>query len=70
MDLMRYGHDVWGEKVLNGVAWDLIPLAFWAGVAVIVLHLIYRAIGRNTARRRQSRTAQSAARAANNSSGS
>jgi ABC-type proline/glycine betaine transport system permease subunit len=63
MELMRYGHDVWGEKVLNGVAWDLIPVAFWAGAAVIVLHLIYRAIHRQTVRRRRSR-------AANNSSGS
>jgi len=47
MNLLRFGHDAYGERVLNGVAWELLlPVAFWAGVAVIVGHLIYRALRR------------------------
>jgi hypothetical protein len=53
MELLRYGHDAWGDTVLNGVSWDLIPVAFWAGVAVIVAHLGYRAFYRRKARGRR-----------------
>ena len=28
MGIFRYGHDSFGEKVLNGVSWDLLPVAF------------------------------------------
>ena len=49
MNLLRYGHDSYGTTVVNGASWDLLPVAFWAGVAVIVVHLIWRAIkGRRT----------------------
>jgi hypothetical protein len=48
MNLLRFGHDTYGERVLNGVSWDLLPVAFWAGVAVIVGHLIYRALRRGS----------------------
>lgn len=44
MDVLRYGHDSYGEPVVNGASWDLLPVAFWAGVAVIVVHLVWRAI--------------------------
>ena len=50
MNLLRYGHDAWGARVLNGVSWDLLPVAFWAGVAVIVIHLAYRALRRSSTR--------------------
>lgn len=46
MSLFRYGHDAYGEPVMNGVSWDLLPVAFWAGVAVIVVHLVWRALKR------------------------
>jgi hypothetical protein len=46
MDLLRHGHDSFGAEVVNGVSWDLLPVAFWAGVAVIVGHLVWRAISR------------------------
>jgi hypothetical protein len=46
MEFVRYGHDSFGAQVVNGASWDLLPVAFWAGVAVIVLHLIYRAVSR------------------------
>jgi hypothetical protein len=51
MDMLRYGHDSFGARVVNGVSWDLLPVAFWAGVAVIAGHLIYRAFARRRARK-------------------
>ena len=53
MDILRYGHDSYGEQVVNGASWDLLPVAFWAGVAVIVVHLIWRAVSRRGARRHE-----------------
>lgn len=44
MSILRYGHDTYGEPVINGLAWELLPVAFWAGVAVIVAHLVWRAV--------------------------
>ena len=52
MSLFRYGHDSWGAQVVNGASWDLLPVAFWAGIAVIVVHLVYRAL-RGSRRGRQ-----------------
>jgi len=46
MDILRYGHDAWGAVVVNGLSWGLLPVAAGAGVAVIVIHLVYRAITR------------------------
>lgn len=51
MEFLRYGHDSFGERVLNGVSWDLLPVAFWAGVAVILVHLVWRTLRRNRAPR-------------------
>jgi hypothetical protein len=48
MNIFRYGHDSYGERVLNGVSWDLLPVVFWAGVAVIVVHLVWRALSRKS----------------------
>jgi hypothetical protein len=53
VDILRYGHDSYGEQVVNGASWDLLPVAFWAGVAVIVVHLIWRAVSRRGAQRRE-----------------
>lgn len=50
MQILRHGHDTFGEHVINGASWDLLPVAFWSGVAVIVVHLVYRAISRRRAR--------------------
>jgi len=49
MNLLRYGHDSYGAEVVNGASWDLLPVAFWSGVAVIVVHLVWRAIKRRRA---------------------
>jgi hypothetical protein len=50
MDLLRYGHDSFGAQVVNGVSWDLLPVAFGAGVLVIVVHLVYRSFMRRSPR--------------------
>jgi hypothetical protein len=49
MNLLRFGHDTYGNRIIDGASWDLLPVAFWAGVAVIVVHLVIRALrrGRN-----------------------
>ncbi len=41
MELLRYSSDVWGQKVLAGLSWDLIAVFFWIGVACIVVHALY-----------------------------
>jgi hypothetical protein len=51
MEMLREGHDSYGQPVINGVSWDLLPVAFWAGIAVIVVHLVWRAISRRGAQR-------------------
>jgi hypothetical protein len=51
VDILRYGHDSYGEQVINGASWDRLPGAFWAGVAVITVRLIWRAVSRRSARR-------------------
>jgi hypothetical protein len=50
MEIFRYGHDAWGEVVINGVSWGLLPLAVGAGAAVIVVHLVIRAFTRTSGR--------------------
>lgn len=46
MNLLRFGHDTYGNRIIDGVSWDLLPVAFWAGIAVIVVHLVIRAVRR------------------------
>lgn len=42
MDILRLSRDVYGREVLEGVSFDLIPVFFGLGLAVIVLHLLWR----------------------------
>jgi hypothetical protein len=46
MNLLRFGHDSYGNRIVDGASWDLLQVAFWAGVAVIVVHLVIRALRR------------------------
>ena len=46
MEILRYGHDAWGQVVVNGLSWGLLPVAAGAGAAVIVIHLVIRAFTR------------------------
>jgi hypothetical protein len=42
LEVLRYGRDVYGRAVLEGMSWDLIGLFFGLGLAVIVVHAVYR----------------------------
>ena len=42
MEVFRVSRDVWGQEILQGLSWDLLPLFFGLGVALIVCHLLYR----------------------------
>jgi hypothetical protein len=42
VELVRVSRDVWGREILQGMSWDLIGVFFGAGLAVIVLHALYR----------------------------
>jgi len=44
MDLFRKGHDVYNQPVLEGISWDLLPVAVGVGLVVIVAHLIYKLV--------------------------
>ncbi len=50
MEILRVGHDAWGRLVLQGVSWDLLPIAAALGALVIVGHAIYRLIRRKPER--------------------
>jgi len=44
LEILRLSRDVYGRETLEGVSWDLIPVFFGLGVAVIVLHLLWRGL--------------------------
>ena len=46
MNLVERGLDQWGQEVLVGVSWDLLPWFFGVAVAIIVLHLLYTRISK------------------------
>ncbi len=52
MEIFRITRNAWGQETLEGISWDLLPVAFWLGVAIIGGHLIWRALRgkRGTAR--------------------
>jgi hypothetical protein len=41
MEVLRFSSNAWGQEVLEGISWDLLPLFFGVGVAVIVVHGLY-----------------------------
>lgn len=52
MSIFRMGHDEWGRVTVDGLSWDLLTLAFWGAVAVIVAHAIVYALTAGRRRRR------------------
>ena len=42
MDIFRFSRTVYGQEVLQGMSWDLLPVFFGIGVAFIVIHAGYR----------------------------
>jgi hypothetical protein len=45
MELFRVGHDVYGQRVLEGISWNLVPYAVGVVVVVIAGHQLWRLIG-------------------------
>ena len=44
MNIFRMGHDEFGRVLTDGLSWDLLPVAFWAAV-VIIVKIVYRLSG-------------------------
>jgi len=42
VELFRVSRDAYGREVLQGLSWDLIWVFVAAGVALIVVHALYR----------------------------
>jgi hypothetical protein len=42
VELLRISRDAYGREVLQGMSWDLLWVFVGAGVAVIVLHALYK----------------------------
>ncbi len=42
MEILRVSRNVWGQEILQGMSWDLLPFFFGAGVAFILGHMLYR----------------------------
>jgi formate dehydrogenase subunit gamma len=49
MHLVRVSTDVWGQRVLEGVSWDLLPIAAGVGAVVIIGHALYTLLRRKSA---------------------
>lgn len=41
MELLRRSQNPWGQEILQGVSWDLLPWFVGTGVVLIVLHMLY-----------------------------
>jgi NADH:ubiquinone oxidoreductase subunit K len=50
MEFLRYQQDVFGQKMLVGMNWDVLWLPVAAAAAVIGLHLILKLVRRATGR--------------------
>ena len=53
MELVRITRNAWGQETLEGISWDLLPVAAGLGAAIIIGHLWWRA--RRRARLEQER---------------
>jgi len=42
MEILRVSRDVYGREVLEGMSWDLLGVFVGLGLAVIVVHAVYR----------------------------
>jgi hypothetical protein len=43
MSLLRTDTNAWGQEVLLGISWDLLPMFVGAGVVLIVAHALFKA---------------------------
>jgi len=42
MELFRFSRSIYGQQVLIGASWDLLPWFFAAGLAFIVIHALFK----------------------------
>jgi hypothetical protein len=55
MNLLRTDTNPWGQEVLLGVSWDLLPVFVAAGVVIILGHVVFKALWEPAMRRRLER---------------
>ena len=44
MEFFQWGSNPWGQEILIRISMDILYLAFWAGIAFILFHLVYAAV--------------------------
>ncbi|HEX5420472.1 MAG TPA: hypothetical protein VFY39_10775 [Gammaproteobacteria bacterium] len=44
MELFRVSSDVYGREVLQGIAWEWLWVFLGAGLGVVIVHALYRAL--------------------------
>jgi hypothetical protein len=44
VELFRVSSDAYGREVLQGMSWDLLSVFAGAGLVLIVVHALYRAL--------------------------
>ena len=49
MEIFRITRNAWGQETLEGISWDLLPVAFGIGAVFIIGHLVWRALRRSRA---------------------
>jgi hypothetical protein len=55
MDLLRTDVSPWGQEVLLGISWDLLPVFVGAGALLIVAHALFKALWEPAVRKRLDR---------------
>jgi hypothetical protein len=50
MELVRVSRNVYGQEVLEGASWDLLPWFAGVAVAIVVAHAVYMLVRPATAR--------------------
>lgn len=40
MELVRVSRDVYGQEVLEGASWDLLPVFVGVAIAIVVVHAV------------------------------
>lgn len=55
MNLLRTDTNAWGQEVLLGISWDLLPVFVAAGIVIILGHALFKALWEPAIRRRLER---------------
>lgn len=42
MEILRVSRNVWGQEIIQGMSWELLPFFFGAGVVFVLGHMLYR----------------------------